>query len=83
VNRKDQELGQYYAGTPTSSDTPLPSTRLMSCLRGFDMFWFGADSFVYALHELVRPHREICTRQSPPNGRASVSMISFFPCLFS
>src|ERR1700744_3457891 len=40
----------------TSTSTPVPeSQRLMSldALRGFDMFWIlGADSFVYALHEL-------------------------------
>lgn len=40
--------------TTTARETPAPS-RLMSldALRGFDMFWIlGADSLVYALHEM-------------------------------
>jgi predicted acyltransferase len=38
-------------------ETPAPSQRLTSvdALRGFDMFWIiGADSLVYALHEMTR-----------------------------
>lgn len=40
---------------PTATTTPAPAQRLTSldALRGFDMFWIlGADSFVYALHEM-------------------------------
>ena len=43
---------------PNTTAAPWPdSQRLMSldALRGFDMFWIlGADSFVYALHEMSR-----------------------------
>jgi predicted acyltransferase len=43
---------------PPTTNTPAPeSKRLTSldALRGFDMFWIlGADSFVYALHEVSR-----------------------------
>lgn len=41
--------------TATTNPAPIESRRLMSldALRGFDMFWIlGADSFVYALHEM-------------------------------
>src|SRR5208282_4650417 len=39
-----------------NSSAPAPETRRLvslDALRGFDMFWIlGADSFVYALHEM-------------------------------
>jgi predicted acyltransferase len=48
-------MANSIAATQTSPASLSASNRLMSldALRGFDMFWIlGADSFVYALHEL-------------------------------
>ena len=45
------------ATPPAPAANPAAAQRLMSvdALRGFDMFWIlGADSFVYALHELSK-----------------------------
>ena len=41
---------------PANTSTPTADTQRLTsldALRGFDMFWIlGADSFVYALHEM-------------------------------
>lgn len=50
---------EIVAASQTAAPKPVPAEtgRLMSldALRGFDMFWIlGADSFVYALHEVSK-----------------------------
>src|ERR1041385_2915328 len=62
-----QKINTGMKAESTTPTAPAPDDRLMSldALRGFDMFWIlGADSFVYALHEMSQtaPTRFLATQ---------------------